>query len=410
MMRIRTLCLIAVCAVVFAAQASAQNVTTGTITGVVKDAQGGVLPGATVVATHTPTGTVYEGVTEADGTFSLLNVRVGGPYDLVANMASFRSQTLTGLTVNLGQSTSIDFTLQLETLTETVTVTADASSLFSPAMAGTSANIEQGVIENLPTVQRSFQDFARVNPFFVPAISVAGRNTRYNNIQIDGAVNNDIFGLADSGTPGGQADTQPIGIDAIQELQLVVAPYDVRQGGFSGGGVNAITKSGTNDWHGGAFFFTRDQDLVGDGIDDRPIATFSDKQFGGSFGGPMVRNKAFFFGNLDWGRKDTPSGFSIDGASGVSFGREAEAQRFRDILQSRYGYDPGGLDEFIRETKSDKMFIRTDFNVSSAHQLTVRHNYVDALNDVGTHSRTPPTSSPTISTASTARPIRRSRS
>jgi hypothetical protein len=397
MMRIRTLaCLIAICAFAWASPGYAQNVTTGTITGVIRDAQGGVLPGATVTATHTPTGTVYEGFTGADGTFSLLNVRVGGPYDVEVVMPSFRSERRTGVQVNLGQSTALDVTLQLETLTETVTVTADASSLFSPSMAGTSANIEQGVIENLPTVQRSFQDFARVNPFFVPnasnadptALSVAGRNTRYNNVQIDGAVNNDIFGLAATGTPGGQADTQPIGIEAIQELQLVVAPYDVRQGGFSGGGVNAITKSGTNDLRGSAFFFTRDQDLVGTGIDDRPIATFSDKQFGGSLGGPMVRNKAFFFGNMDWGRKDTPSGFSIDGASGVSFGREAEAQRFLDILQNRYGYNPGGLGEFIRETKSDKLFLRTDFNVTSGHQLTVRHNYVDALNDVGTQSNT----------------------
>src|SRR5918996_220841 len=178
MMRIRTLCLIAVCAFAWALPGYAQNVTTGTITGIVKDAQGGVLPGATVVAT----------------------------------------QTQAGINVNLGQSTAVEFTLQLESLTETVTVTADASSLFSPSMAGTSANIEQGVIESLPTVQRSFQDFARVNPFFVPnasnadpsALSVAGRNTRYNNIQIDGAVNNDVFGLASTGTPGGPADTQPI--------------------------------------------------------------------------------------------------------------------------------------------------------------------------------------------------------
>jgi hypothetical protein len=396
MMRIRTMwCLMVVCTLAWASPGYAQNVTTGTITGVVKDTQGGVLPGATVTAKHTPTGTVYEAVSEADGSFSLLNVRVG-PYDVAVNMASFRPQTQTGVTVNLGQETSVDFTLQLETLTETVTVTADASSLFSPAMAGTSANIEQGVIENLPTVQRSFQDFARVNPFFVPsatnadpsALSVAGRPNRYNNVQIDGAVNNDIFGLAATGTPGGQADTQPIGIDAIQELQLVVAPYDVRQGGFSGGGVNAITKSGSNELHGSAFFFTRDQDLVGTGIDDRPIATFSDRQFGGSVGGPMVRNRAFFFGNLDWGRKETPSGFSITGSSGVSFGREAEAQRFVDILQNRYGYNPGTLDEFIRGTDSDKLFFRTDFNVSSGHQLTVRHNFVDAFSDVGSQSNT----------------------
>ena len=215
---------------------------------------------------------------------------------------------------------------------------------------------------------------------------MAGRNTRYNNLQIDGAVNNDLFSISGSaGTPGGQAETQPISLDAIQELQLVVAPYDVRQGSFSGGGVNAITRSGSNSLRGSAFYVFRDQGLVGDGIDNRPIATFNDKQFGGSLGGPIVRSKAFFFGNLEWGRKDTPAGFSISGDSGVSFGRQAEAQRFLDIMQRRYNYNPGDLDEFIRGTENDKVFARADFNLGNS-QLTVRHNYVDGYNDVGTQS------------------------
>ena len=396
MMRIRTLCLIAICAVAWASPGYGQNVTTGTITGVVQDAQGGVLPGATVTATHTPTGTVYEGVTEADGSFSLLNVRIGGPYDVAVSMASFRPQTHTGVQVNLGQSTSLDFTLQLETLSETVTVTAEASSLFSPSNSGTSANIEQGVIENLPTVQRSLQDFARVNPFFVQtatnnnpsALSVAGRSGRYNNLQIDGAVNNDLFGLADQATPGGQANSEPVSIEAIQELQLVVSPYDVRQGNFSGGGINAVTKSGTNAFHGSGYYFFRNQDWVGDGVDDRPIATFSDKTGGGSFGGPIVQNRIFFFANAEAQRRQTPSGFSIDGRSGQSFGRQEEAQRALDVLRTRYNYDPGGLGEFVRENPNDKIFVRGDANLGSAHQLIVRHNYVDAANDIGNPSNT----------------------
>jgi hypothetical protein len=397
MMRIRALlCLIAVCAVAWATPGYAQNVTTGTITGVVRDAQGGVLPGATVVATHTPTGTVYEGVTEGDGTFSLLNVRVGGPYDVEIIMAGFRTERRTGVQVNLGQATSLDLTLQLETLTETVTVTAEASSVFSPTNAGTSANVEQEVIENLPTVQRSLQDFARVNPFFAPtatnssgsALSVAGRSGRYNNLQIDGAVNNDLFGLADTALPGGQANTEPISLDVIQELQLVVAPYDVRQGNFSGGGINAITRSGSNAFHGTGYYLFRNQDWVGDGPDDRPIATFSDKTGGFSVGGPIVENRAFFFSNFEWQRRQTPSGFSVDGSSGQTFGREAEAQRLLSVLQSRYGYDPGGIGEFIRSNPNDKIFVRGDINVGSGHQLTARHSYIDAVNDVGFPSNT----------------------
>ncbi|MGE3189991.1 MAG: carboxypeptidase regulatory-like domain-containing protein, partial [Vicinamibacterales bacterium] len=373
--------------------ATAQNVTTGSLSGVVRDAQGGVLPGATVVAVHVPTGTTYEQVTQADGRFTILNVRVGGPYEVTVTMPGFRTQTLGSITVALGQSSDLPVTLQLETITETVQVTAEASSVFTSTNTGTAANIDTEVIENLPTISRSLQDFARVNPYFnqtasnsdPSALSVAGRNTRYNNIQIDGAVNNDLFGLAASGTPGGQADAEPISIDAIQELQLVVSPYDVRQGGFSGGGVNAITRSGSNQFHGTAFFYTRDQNLVGNGINDIPIATFTDKQGGASIGGPIVQNKAFFFGNFDLRRKNTPTGYSI-GGTGTDFGHQAEAQRFIDLLKSKYGYDPGGLDEFISATNNNKVFVRGDFNLGPNSQLTVRHNYVDGFSDVGSQN------------------------
>lgn len=374
----------------------AQNVTLGSLSGVVRDAQGSVVPGATVVAVHTPTGTRYEAVTEADGRFNLLNVRVGGPYEVTISLAGFRPETLTAITVTLGDAVDVAATLQLASITEVVTVTADASSVFSPSKVGTADNVSQAIIENLPTISRSLTDFARVSPFFVQteinanpdsALSVAGRNTRYNNIQIDGAVNNDVFGLAESGTPGGPAGTQPVSIDAIQELQLVVSPVDVRQAGFSGGGMNAVTKSGSNALKGSGFYYFRDQGLVGRGIDNRPIATFSDKQGGATLGGPIRRNKAFFFGSVDLGRRDTPSGYSISGQSGVSFGRQAEARRFLDILRARYNYTPGGLDEFIRESNSDKILAKTDFNVGRS-QLTVRHNYVDSFSDVGTQSAT----------------------
>jgi len=388
---------VALCLTTVAPSICAQNVTTGSLTGTIRDSQGGVLPGVTVTATHTPTGASYEGVTQGDGTFTLVNVRIGGPYDVVANLPGFREAKKDGVIVNLGQSTSVDLTMQVGAVSEVVIVTAIASSVFTSTNSGTSGNIEQGVIENLPTIQRSLTDFARANPFFAPSntnansgttLSVAGRSGRYNNLQIDGAVNNDLFGIADSALPGGLANTEPISLAAIQELQLVVSPYDVRQGNFSGGGINAITKSGTNTLRGEAFYVFRNQDWVGNGVDDRPIATFSDKQFGGSVGGPMARNRAFFFGSLEWQRRETPSGWSVDGSSGQTFGRQADIQRVLDIAQSRYGYNPGPITEFIRQNPNDKVFVRADFNLTSRHQLTVRHNYVDALNDVGTISNT----------------------
>lgn len=381
-----------------------QNATTGTLTGVVMDAQKGVLPGATVVAVHTPTGTTYESITQGDGHFTILAVRVGGPYTIKASMTGFKTQEQTGVEVGLGESRSVEFTLPLESVTETVTVTAEAQ-VIDTARAGTAANVPSQVIETLPTISRSINDFARTSPFFsvgsaaagnADAITVAGRNNRYNNMQIDGAVNNDVFGLADTGTPGGQTGTQPISLDAIQEIQLVVSPYDVRQGGFSGGGINAVTKSGSNSLHGSAFFYTRNQDFIGKipGVvtpanpdpADTKVGEFSDKQMGFSIGGPILRNKAFFFGNADWGRKDTPVGYSADGSSGQQFSQQTYVQQVVNIAQNKYQYDTGGLGEFSKPNDSDKIFGRFDINLSPQHQLTLRTNYVNGKASIGTSS------------------------
>jgi hypothetical protein len=393
---IRTALYVAVALTAWVRPGYGQTVTTGTLTGLVQDAQGGVLPGVTVTAVHTPTGTSYEGLTQADGRFSILNVRVGGPYQLTAALAGFRNAVIGDIDVRLGEATDVPVRMQLATVSETVVVTAELSPIFTGSRAGATENIDTAVIESLPTINRSIQDVARTSPYFnqiasdnfPSALSVAGRNVRYNSIQIDGAINNDVFSIASSaGTPGGSAETQPISFDVIQELQLVVSPYDVRQGMFSGGGINAITRSGTNQIRGSAFYVFRDQNLVGDGIDNRPIATFDDKQFGGTIGGPLLRDRAFFLGNVEWGRKNQPSGFSVTGNSGVAFGFLPEAQRIRDIAINRYGFDPGGFDETIRKTDNDKVFVRTDFNLGE-HQLTVRHNYVDGFNDIGGQSNT----------------------
>jgi hypothetical protein len=368
--------------------AVAQTVTTGSIGGVVTDAQGGVLPGASVTAVHTPTGTSYEGVTDAEGRYTILNVRVG-PYEVTANMAGFRGEKQQEIAVKLGEQATLDFKLQVATVTETIEVRG-TSLLIDPTRAGTAGSVSSGAIESLPTISRSLVDMARVSPYFNPtglnedplSVSVAGRNNRYNNVQIDGAVNNDVFGLAASGTPGGQTETQPISLDAIQELQLVISPYDVRQGGFSGGGINAITRSGTNQFTGTGYYFGRNQDLVGEGVSQTPIAQFKHQQMGGSLGGPIVSNTAFFFGNVDFDRRDNPSGISVS-TTGQTFGREAEIDRFIDILRTQYDYDPGGKDEFIRTINSNKVFVRTDFNIANNHQLVARHNFNDSLNDIG---------------------------
>jgi hypothetical protein len=384
---------VVVLSLAWAPRAWSQSATTGALSGHVTDQTGGLLPGATIEAVHEPTGTRYSTTSGADGRFALLNVRVGGPYAVTVSLSGFKAEKQDKINVALGEERALGFKLVVEGVSESVVVTADAGSLISPSSTGPASNVAQAAIETLPTVARGIEDFARLSPYFnssgsgdgsgANALSVAGRNSRYNNIQIDGAVNNDLFGLADSGTPGGQTESQPISIDAIQELQLIVAPYDVRQGGFSGGGVNAITRSGTNRWSGTGYYFGRSASLVGDGPNDRPIAEFSSKQFGASLGGPLMKDKAFFFVNVDFGRRNQPSGYSADGSSGQDFGRKAEADRFLSILQTKYGYDPGGESEFIRGTNNNKVFGRVDFNLSDHHRLTLRHNYIKGDNDIG---------------------------
>ncbi|MPZ16795.1 MAG: TonB-dependent receptor plug domain-containing protein [Luteitalea sp.] len=395
--RLAVLALLLCPSVLTVSRAAAQNVTTGAVSGIVVDEQQAVLPGATVVAVHEPTGTTYETVTLEDGQFQLLNVRAGGPYQVTVALPGFRDEQRTGLNVPLGSALAVNVTLQLATVAETVEVTAQASETFSSATQGTASNVPQAAIETLPTIARRIDDFARTNPFIVQtpagqdgsALSVAGRNNRYNSIQVDGAVNNDLFGLAASGVPGGQADAQPVSLDAIQELQLVVAPYDVRQGGFAGGGINAITKSGANNFFGTGYYYGRTQALVGDGIDEEPVSDFEDQQFGASVGGPLVRNQAFFFGLGELNRRSTPTGFSADDWAAVSDraeGRRQDVTRFVDILQNQYGYDPGPVSEFSRQRDNNMIFARGDLNLSPNHRLTVRHNYIDPISDIGSIS------------------------
>src|SRR6266581_5272898 len=279
-----------VCALIFATTPLFAQVTTGSIAGtVVSDADNSALPGVTVEAVHTPTGTRYQTVAGANGRYTLPNVRVGGPYKVTGSLEGFKPAN-TVVFASLGATSEVPLRMKLAAVTETVTVTAKQDEIINPGHTGSTSAVAEKQIETLPTVNRSLQDFARTNPYFNVEVwdasstrmTVAGRNNRYNTIQIDGAVNNDLFGLADTGTPGGQANTQPISLDAIQQLQLVVSPYDVRQGGFTGGGINAVTRSGTNKLEGSVFGTKRNKSFVGKGPEVlSPVAPFDQTQWGG---------------------------------------------------------------------------------------------------------------------------------
>ncbi len=244
--------------------------TTGGLQGLVSiKSDKSPLPGVSVEAVHVPTGTRFMSVTTASGRFTILNVRVGGPYTVTAKIAGFKSETLKDIDIALGEKRDVAFELELEARAETVSVTAEAEPLISPTRMGSAQSVSNAEIKALPTIRRQFQDFARTSPYVNVAasdptqtnISVSGKNNRYNTIQIDGAVNNDLFGLASTGTPGGLTDTQPISLDTIQEIQVAVSPYDIKQSGFTGGAINAITRSGTNEFHGSVYGSTPEREL-----------------------------------------------------------------------------------------------------------------------------------------------------
>lgn len=391
----RLLFLFAIALLAIAPLTQAQ-VTTGSLAGTVTAADGSALPGVTVEAIHVPTGTRYDSVTGSNGRFTIANVRVGGPYRVTATLEGFRTFEATNVNVPLGTTTDVPVTLGLATVAEAITVTATADAIINPNRTGATSAITQEQIETLPTVNRTLQDFARTNPyvnvdpqdFSATRMTVAGKNNRYNSVQIDGAVNNDLFGLADTGTPGGQADALAISLDAVQEIQVAVSPYDVRQGGFTGGGVNAITRSGTNDWDGSVFYSKRDPSYVGEGPFDNPVSEFSAEQYGGRFGGRIFRDKLFFFVNGEKNERSEQSDYT--GAdyrpcdpTDVSCTPGIQAlETVQNFLISEFGHDPGGLGDIPRTKHSDNLFARADWNVNNSNQFTLRHNYVKASQDV----------------------------
>lgn len=357
------------------------QVTTSSISGTVKSAAGEALAGATVSALHTPTGTSYTTVTSREGVFNIVNMIPGGPYTIEISFVGFNAYKETDVTLRLGETSRIDPSLSPAgtQLTDVVVAAARGSSISGRRKTGASTSIGKEQLASMPSLSRSLQDFTR----FVPQAngnSFGGASNRFNNITIDGAVNNDVFGLSGSGSPGGQAGTTPISLDAIQEIQVVLAPYDITYGNFTGAGINAVTRSGTNNMEGSVYYFFRNEGTVGkDPISRIKTADFGDKQYGLRIGGPIIKNKLFFFINGELARRNAPT-INNAGENGALITAD-EAQDLADDLQTRFGYDVGTFGAFDAQTQSDKLFGRLDWNIDAKHRLTVRHNYINAFDD-----------------------------
>jgi hypothetical protein len=373
-------------------QGWAQGATTSAMNGVITDKDGAGLPGATVIAIHTPTNTQYVAPTNSEGRFNIQGMRVGGPYSVRVTFVGYQDITREGIFLTLGQNLRLDVNLnEATTQLEGVTVTGQQDRVINAGRTGAETTISREQIQRLPTLSRSLNDFTRLNPQANGggSSSIGGSNNRYNNITIDGAVNNDVFGLAGSGTPGGQASTTPISLDAIQEIQVVVAPYDVTLGNFTGGGVNAVTRSGTNELSASIYGFGRNQNSIGKSVTEPRVKAdeFYNYQTGFRVGGAIVRDKVFFFLNGEIARISTP--LSFEPGSNSSRIRVATLDSIYNTARNVYGYDAGPYGSSInRRTQSNKVFARLDFNIDANNQLTVRHNFVDAFDDNITRSST----------------------
>lgn len=385
--------------VIFSAYAFGQGATTAAISGTVYDASDQPLPGATVVAVHEPTGTRYGNTTNAEGRFRLANMQVGGPYTVEVTFVGYQAEVKDNVFLTLGQTLNLTFGLAEQTTQlEGLEVVASQNDVFDGTRTGQQTSLNQEKIEEIPTISRSIGDYARFNPLANIseqtdgfAVSMAGQNNRYNAIYIDGAVNNDVFGLAGSGTNGGQTGVQPVSIDAIAQFQINVAPFDVRQSGFAGGAINAVTRSGTNEFEGSAYYLWRNEQLAGniptdDDEEEKSLPAFTARTYGFRLGGPIIRNKVFFFANVELQRDETPQPFNFSNYRGDA--TRAELDQLINKVQQDYGYNVGSFDNNTAFLDSDKILGKIDWNLNQNHNVSLRHSYVRSKNLEARNSNT----------------------
>lgn len=364
---------------------SAQT-TTSSMNGKVTDEKGEALVGATVIAVHTPSGTQYGAITNADGRYNLQGMRTGGPYSLTVSYVGYQSVEMTGITLNLGEPRTFDVQLKETQELDAVVVVSTANSRFNANKTGAASNFTRGVIENLPSIDRSISDIARLSPLAsstkssTGGISFAGTNNRYNSFQIDGAVSNDVFGLTASGTNGGQTGTNPISMETIEEVQVVIAPYDVRQSGFTGGGINAVTKSGNNAFRGSAYTYYKDNNLVGKGAKGEKYAEQTTQTYGVTLGGPIVKDKLFFFVSGEYYKDETPATV-YDSNNIKGFATQEQLTQIRNQYKALTGYDAADFGQHTPETWSANVLARLDWNINNNNKMMLRYNYGGASLD-----------------------------
>ena len=402
---LRSLALLVCCVLLWpAGRADAQGVTTGAISGVVKDAQGAVIPGATVLAVHQPSGSTYEAVTQADGRFVMPGMRVGGPYTITTSLPGFTSEAKNNISVSLGVTQDLDFGLKVANVAETITVVGQSDPVFSSGRTGAATAVTREDLATLPTVSGRITDITRLTPQYGGSGTFAGQDNRANNMTVDGSYFNNSFGLGTStGGIGDRTGVAPISLEAIEQVQVSVAPYDVRQGSFTGAGVNTVTRSGTNSFTASVYRRTRNEDCsdltnvdtcsgyvgtTASGLRFNP-GNFTTHTTGVWAGGPIVKNKLFAFGSFEKQEDTRPLTTFASNPGGAPVGGNttrvlaSDLRTLSDFLSSKFSYETGQFDNIPKTTPAKPWMLKGDYNLNSANKFTFRYNQLESSSPIG---------------------------
>jgi len=370
-----------------------QGVTTAAVSGVVTGANDAPLAGATVTAVHVPSGTTYQGVSRADGRFTLQGMRVGGPYRVSVQFLGYEDAVRENIMLNLGVATDLNITMRERAVQlQGIDVVAEQqSAIMSSDRTGAATAVAREAVETLPTISRRIEDFARLTPQYSGSgfgFSFAGMDNRLNNVTVDGSYFNNSFGL--SGQPGDRTGVAPISMDAIEQIQINIAPFDVRQGNFVGAGVNTVTRSGTNDFRGSLYTQYRNESLVGTeaGSTEFDPGTFKYNQVGGWLSGPIIRNKLFFFASFETDNLTQPGTNFVANTGGQEVTGnttrvlESDLMALSNYLRDNFDYETGPFQGYDHETPATRFLAKVDYNVNNRNKLSLRYTHLDSNTDV----------------------------